>query len=428
MASVNKIKELAAARNYDVAVDILDAQDLEKSLNPQFVRTCGEIYENVGRYADARKQYVRAHIMADGNSRVLQSLVVLYLKRGFKDLAQKYYEHYIFIESSSQRKIDDLTYIMKKADKAPYEELYDLLYPYYRDNMDEDWSFELILLCLLMDKDDIDVVISDYMATFKTSKNIDILYEVIQNRVKIAKYFDIFNAEETEDDDPEEEEVRKIEAAQLEKDYLVRNPKDPEILLMVDDQFAELSNKQKRKYRKKNLKEVLGNKKDADSDQTSEDGEPVEGENAVTSAAENLKKGFKRMIKRTLKRDESSDENTEESEVSESEEGKASEKSKEDISEKKNESEKTGEASSESDDEVKTGPVGEVFAKTAVYTDEMAGAIVFEEAEKAKQSAEKAKSAKKSEKDKKAQEEKAEEKKEKETKEKTEEKGRPRRV
>ena len=55
MASVNKIKELAESRNYDVAVDILDAQDLDKSLNPQFVRTCGEIYENVGRYKDARK-------------------------------------------------------------------------------------------------------------------------------------------------------------------------------------------------------------------------------------------------------------------------------------------------------------------------------------------------------------------------------------
>ena len=30
MASVNKIKELAESRDYSVAVDILDAQDLEK--------------------------------------------------------------------------------------------------------------------------------------------------------------------------------------------------------------------------------------------------------------------------------------------------------------------------------------------------------------------------------------------------------------
>ena len=49
MTSVNKIKELAEAHEYELAVGILDSQNLEKSLNPQFLRVCGEIYENVGR-------------------------------------------------------------------------------------------------------------------------------------------------------------------------------------------------------------------------------------------------------------------------------------------------------------------------------------------------------------------------------------------
>ena len=52
MTSVNKIKELAEAHEYSLAVEILDSQDLEKSFNPQFLRTCGEVYENVGRLKD----------------------------------------------------------------------------------------------------------------------------------------------------------------------------------------------------------------------------------------------------------------------------------------------------------------------------------------------------------------------------------------
>ena len=54
MTSVNKIKELAGAHEYSLAVEILDSQDLEKSLNPQFIRTCGEVYENVGRLKDQK--------------------------------------------------------------------------------------------------------------------------------------------------------------------------------------------------------------------------------------------------------------------------------------------------------------------------------------------------------------------------------------
>ena len=318
MASVNKIKELAESRNYDVAVDILDAQDLDKSLNPQFVRTCGEIYENVGRYKDARKQYVRAHIMAENNSRVIESLMTLYLKRGFKELAGKYYEHYLFVEKNSERKLDNIKYIMRKAEGAPYSELFDLIYPYYRDNMDEDWSFELIMLAMKMDKDDMDVILSDYMATYKNSKNIELLYEIVQDRDKLHKYFDIFSSEEHADDDEAEEEVRKLEAEQLEKDYYIRNPKDPEILIMVDDTMDELTEKQKRKLRKKSLKEALKNKNSGeDSDEASEasgegtDSESTEEADKADNEAvkekkdgEGIKRSLKDFIKRKFRREE----------------------------------------------------------------------------------------------------------------------------
>ena len=316
MASVNKIKELAESRDYSVAVDILDAQDLEKSLNPQFVRICGEVYENVGRYTDARKQYVRAHIMADGNSKVIQSLIILYLKRGFKELAQKYYEHYIFIEKASPRKIADIEYIMKKASGDLTDEMYETLFPYYRDNMDEEWSYELILLSIIMGKlDGFDILVSDYLATFKNSKRIENIEKAFGDREKAKEMFYIFSEEEKADDDPLEEEVRTLEAEQLEKDYFTRNPKEPEILLMVDDLQDDLTDKQKRKAERKNRKEFLktlrkeseekSGEEGSDENPDSETDEPeASAEDKDISAGENIKHSIKDFIKRKFRREE----------------------------------------------------------------------------------------------------------------------------
>lgn len=50
MASVNKIKELANSREYSLALELVMHQDLTKSLNPQFLRLCGEIYIKNDRY------------------------------------------------------------------------------------------------------------------------------------------------------------------------------------------------------------------------------------------------------------------------------------------------------------------------------------------------------------------------------------------
>ena len=353
MASVNKIKELAESRDYSVAVDILDAQDLDKSLNPQFVRTCGEVYENVGRYIDARKQYVRAHIMADGNSKVIQSLIILYLKRGFKELAQKYYEHYVFIEKDSPRKIADIDYIMKKAEGEATEEMYDILFPYYRDNMDEQWSYELILLSVILGKfDGFDILVSDYLATFKNSKRIENIEAAFGDKKKAEKMFYVFSEEARTDDDPLEDEIRQMEAEQLEKDYFTRNPKEPEILLMVDDLNDELTDKQKRKAERKNRKEFLKSvRKEAESRKEGEDipsGEndsedteqSVQDDSKEATAGESIKHSIKDFIKRKFRREDSSKEEDSSEDTEAGEDGEIEEEAK--PSEEGSDTDKTG--------------------------------------------------------------------------------------
>ena len=96
MTSVNKIKELADAHEYSLAAPILDSQDLDKSYNPQFLRVCGEVYENVGRLSEARYLYVKAHTLAPEATRIIYSLIDYYLKVGYFDLAERYFDEYIF--------------------------------------------------------------------------------------------------------------------------------------------------------------------------------------------------------------------------------------------------------------------------------------------------------------------------------------------
>ena len=79
MTSVNKIKELAEAKEYSLALEIIDSQDLTKSLNPQFLRLCGDVYAKCGRYKDARYTYLLAHKLSPEAKRVVFSLMKLLL-------------------------------------------------------------------------------------------------------------------------------------------------------------------------------------------------------------------------------------------------------------------------------------------------------------------------------------------------------------
>ena len=59
MSSVNKIKELADNGDYSLALDILEHQDLSKSLSPQFIRICGEVYYENKRYLRPERRLSR---------------------------------------------------------------------------------------------------------------------------------------------------------------------------------------------------------------------------------------------------------------------------------------------------------------------------------------------------------------------------------
>lgn len=238
MASVNKIKELAAQHEYGLAVEILDSQDLEKSLNPLFLRLCGEIYENQGRFTDARRLLVKAHGMAPESNPIIFSLIDFYLRVGYRDLAKTYYELYKTSAVGQERLLQNAEYIMKKAEGAAPGELLPLLYPYYRDNMDEAWSLELFLLVNMLHRDeDADIIASDYMATFRTGM-LNQTVRDIRDGKDPRTFFDIYSHDMHRDDKAEEREIRLEENKILQADHERLHPAKEEAViteLMPDD-------------------------------------------------------------------------------------------------------------------------------------------------------------------------------------------------
>ena len=230
MASVNKIKELANQREYSLALDIIDSQDLSKSLNPQFLRLCGEIFIRSKRYVDARKTLVMAHRLAPEAKRIIYDLVDLYSKMGYKELVEKYYT--IYMHDSDEESIDtkQLLYLYDKYSGKDIEDIRKYIIPYYIDNLDYDWSFQAYLLLKLLDDDDdeelLKGLVEEYFATFKNSDNCKIIESIKDDKsIAVSKFYD-FKKETVEDDDASQKEIRREEKKILAVDEERINPND----------------------------------------------------------------------------------------------------------------------------------------------------------------------------------------------------------
>ncbi|MBE5933414.1 MAG: hypothetical protein E7263_08360 [Lachnospiraceae bacterium] len=265
MTSVNKIKELATAREYSLALEIIDSQDLTKSLNPQFVRLCGDVYIANKRYKDARKVLLMAHKMAPEAKRVIYSLVDLYLRMGYKELADFYYRLYMYDAEPGLPQTIQMNYIYDKAQGCPLKEIETLLFPMYSDVMDYDWSYELYLLMKMQGKeDDAQAIKADYLATYKSEPNVLLIEGLEQSNYRLDELFYIYSKDEVADDSPEEEELRQEERILMDADELRMNPKEAEIQIVFDSS-EKTTFGEKLKY-KKHMKEQVKLAKKAGKD------------------------------------------------------------------------------------------------------------------------------------------------------------------
>ena len=236
MSSVNKIKELADNGDYSLALDILEHQDLSKSLSPQFIRICGEVYYENGRYADARAALVRAHSMAPAGNKIIYSIIKLYLSMGFRKQAEHYFEIYRFNQESKDAGTYRIEYMIAKAYHKPVNELYSILVSANDVETSEEWDYEMLLLhAYIRNKDKFDSAAIEFKAKYRNSSRLSTLDSLIENTESLESKVYIFPCEDRNDDDPEQEEIREFEKKILDEDDLKIHPKDAKIMIMVED-------------------------------------------------------------------------------------------------------------------------------------------------------------------------------------------------
>ena len=290
MASVNKIKELAAQREYSLALDIIDSQDLSKSLNPQFLKLCGEIFIKSRRYADARNVLVRAHSMAPEAKRIIFSLIDLYTKMGYKELVDKYYEIYMYDADEESIDTKQVKYIYEKYNGARIEKLREYIIPYYTDNMDYFWSFEAYLLLVLNDDEDdeelLKALIDEYSATFKNSDNLKMMDSIKDDKSIASSKFYNFNKEIVADDEVGQKIIRREEKKQLEVDFDRIHPAEATIIEVIDEEEKKSKGFFKRKHNEEeqNSESEEGNTEEAGAINSDND---TSDEKTAESSSEN---------------------------------------------------------------------------------------------------------------------------------------------
>ena len=244
MTSVNKIKELANSREYSLALELVEHQDLTKSLNPQFLRLCGEIYIKNNRYADARRCLLMAHRLAPESKRIIYTFVELYLRMGYFRLAKTYYDMYMFDASAYDSR--EIEYIWNKHEYPEEYGSLDVLLDGYMHNLDYEWSFELYLLYKKEGKQkEADTLAELYHASYQNSENSQIIADIESGKTMVDAHFDVYAAEEQPDDDPDMESLRMEEKELLEADDLRMHPKEAEITVMYEDSYTPAGSEKK---------------------------------------------------------------------------------------------------------------------------------------------------------------------------------------
>lgn len=279
ISSINQIKELAEEKRYAEALEILDTQDLDKSINPQFLRISGEIFRKNKRYYDSRRILLKAHQMSPQGTRIISELIQLYLELGYFSLANKYYEEYNFYVGQEDTQKEFVEYIVKKANGADIKELASILIPILERMPEDHWNYEAVLLYDKLERKDKALDESRFiLENFKNSNYTERVIAYIDDELNVDEEFYIYPKEEQEEDIDTFGDLLDLEKGILEKDFLTMYPPEARIMVEVEDKEGiDVKPVKEKKPKKKKLKK---SKKEADLPENDEknslDGEVVE--------------------------------------------------------------------------------------------------------------------------------------------------------
>lgn len=239
ISSINRIKELAEEKRYAEALEILDTQNLDKSINPQFLRISGEIFRENKRYYDSRKILLKAHQMSPQGIRIIFEMIQLYLELGYYTRAKVYYEQYKFYSTSEDTQKDYVEYMMRKAEGADAKELSVILIPILERMPEDRWNFEAVLLYDKLGRKDKALEECKYiLENFQNSVYVEGIVKYIDNVLDVDGCLYIYPEEEQEEDVELFGDLIEEEDKNLQNDYLMMYPPEARIMVEAEDKEA----------------------------------------------------------------------------------------------------------------------------------------------------------------------------------------------
>ena len=208
--------------------------------------------------------------MAPVGNKIIYSLIKVYLSEGFYSLVDTYYDIYKFNQDEKDAGTYRIEYMIAKAKRKSFKELYGILISANEAETDAAWDFEMLLLYAAMgNMEKLQSEAEIFCATYKGSPYIENVNRLRDKSYDVEKTIYCYPASEQEDDSKEQEEIRTFEQKVLEADHLRMFPKDPKITLMVDDRepipnsvkFKQmlLKSKEKKELKKQQKKEQQEN-------------------------------------------------------------------------------------------------------------------------------------------------------------------------
>ena len=253
-------------------MEILDTQNLDKSINPQFLRISGEIFRENKRYYDSRKILLKSHQMSPQGLRIIYELIRLYLELGYFTKAKQYYEQYIFYSTPDDIQKDYVEYDMKKATGADSKELAAILIPILERMPEDKWNFDAILLYDKMGRKDKALEESKYiLENFKDSVYVNLVIQYIDDKLNVDEYFNVYPHAEVTEDEELFGDLIALEEKILEEDHLRMYPPEAKIVIEAEDkegiEAKPLKDKKEKKEKKTKKRKAKDNVESIDSEE-----------------------------------------------------------------------------------------------------------------------------------------------------------------
>lgn len=262
ISSINQIKELAEEKRYAEALEVLDTQNLDKSINPQFLRISGEIFRKNKRYYDSRRILIKAHQMSPQGTRIISELIQLYLELGYFSLANQYYKEYKFYVGSEDTQKEFVEYIVKKANGADIKELASIVIPILERMPEDQWNYEAMLLYDKMDRKDKALDEARFiLENYRNSIYVDRVISYIDDKLDVDAEFFVYPKEEQTEDEATYGDLILLEQSILKKDHLAMYPPEARIMVEVDDRDGFDAKPVKEKKEKKPKKKKIRKEK-----------------------------------------------------------------------------------------------------------------------------------------------------------------------